>query len=111
MMANVLFPLRPSVRPSIYAYSESNPEYTGFLKVGYTTRSAEERVAEQHPVIQPGKGKSYRIVFEESALRDDGSTFTDHDVHRRLRKNGIRCVGGEWYECSGNDVRNAWLEV
>lgn len=111
MMANVLFPLRPSVRPSIYAYSESNPEYTGFLKVGYTTRSAEERVAEQHPVIQPGKGKSYRIVFEESALRDDGSTFTDHDVHRRLRKNGIRCVGGEWYECSVNDVRNAWLEV
>lgn len=110
-MPQVLFPQRPEIKPVIYAYEEHNPKYRGFLKVGYTTRTAEERVAEQHPVIQPGKGKPYTIVFNESAVRDDGSTFMDHDVHRRLERNGFRCVGGEWYECTVDDVRNAWLEV
>ena len=110
-MPQVLFPQRPEIKPVIYAYEEHNPKYKGFLKVGYTTRTAEERVAEQHPVIQPGKGKPYTIVFNESAVRDDGSTFMDHDVHRRLERNGFRCVGGEWYECTVDDVRNAWLEV
>lgn len=110
-MPQVLFPQRPEIKPVIYAYEEHNLKYKGFLKVGYTTRTAEERVAEQHPVIQPGKGKPYTIVFNESAVREDGSTFMDHDVHHRLERNGFRCVGGEWYECSVNDVRNAWLEV
>lgn len=105
------FPARPDVHPQVYAYREPFIEYDGLLKVGYTQRTAQERVAEQFPVIQPNGVKPYEIVFVESAMRADGTTFTDHDLHRRLRANGIDDVGGEWFRCTVEDVRNAWLEV
>ena len=50
-------------------------------KVGYTTVDAQSRVAQQYPTLRPGK-PPYRIVLEESAMRNDGTVFTDHDVHR-----------------------------
>ena len=31
------FPHRPDVTPEIYAYEDTNPQYSGLLKVGYTT--------------------------------------------------------------------------
>ena len=105
------FPQRPDVRPSVYAYRDMNPDHAGLLKVGYTRRDVERRVAQQFPVIQPGEGKPYEIVFAESAMRPDGTSFMDHDVHRRLERNGLENVGGEWYRCTADDVRNAWLEV
>ena len=105
------FPQRPDVHPSVYAYRDMNPDHAGLLKVGYTRRDVERRVAQQFPVIQPGEGKPYEIVFAESAMRPDGTSFMDHDVHRRLERNGLENVGGEWYRCTAEDVRNAWLEV
>ena len=105
------FPARPEVRPSIYAYRDKNPDHANFLKVGYTEIDVEKRVAQQFPVIQPGEGKPYEIVFAESAMRTDGSSFMDHAVHKRLAANGFQNVGGEWFRCTPADVRNAWLEV
>lgn len=105
------FPQRPDVHPSVYAYRDMNPDHAGLLKVGYTRRDVERRVAQQFPVIQPGEGKPYEIVFAESAMRPDGTSFMDYDVHRRLERNGLENVGGEWYRCTADDVRNAWLEV
>lgn len=110
-MSNTFFPQRPGVRPSIYAYRDKNPDHADFLKVGYTEVDVEKRVAQQFPVIQPGEGKPYEIVFAESAMRTDGSSFMDHAVHKRLEANGFQNVGGEWFCCSAKDVRNAWLEV
>ena len=104
------FPPRPSSRPTIYAYEDSNPEYTGFLKVGYTTVNAQTRVAQQYPILRPGK-PPYRIVLEESAMRNDGSVFTDHDVHRYLRIVGIRNPRGEWYRCTVEQVKAAIIAV
>lgn len=105
------FPQRPDVHPSIYAYRDYYSEHKGMLKVGFTQHDVERRVAQQFPVLQPGKGKPYEIVFSESAMRSDGTSFTDHDVHKRLVHNGFKNVGGEWFQCSVKDVRNAWLEV
>ncbi len=105
------FPQRPDVHPSVYAYRDMNPDHAGLLKVGYTRRDVERRVAQQFPVIQPGEGRPYEIVFAESAMRPDGTSFMDHDVHKRLERNGLENVGGEWYRCTAEDVRNAWLEV
>lgn len=31
------FPPRPKVAPKIYAYEDTNPQYAGLLKIGYTT--------------------------------------------------------------------------
>lgn len=89
------FPPRPHLTPWIYAYSNPAPAYKGLLKVGYTTRfSVEERIKEQFNVEQPEGLKPYRIEFKESAMRSDGSAFTDKDVHRILEKAGFARVGG-----------------
>ena len=44
MLNNDFFPQRPESLPMIYAYSDSNPQYKGLLKVGYTEKDVERRV-------------------------------------------------------------------
>ncbi len=95
MSADKFFPPRPESKPTIYAYEDTNPQYAGLLKVGYTTVDAQARVAQQYPTLKPGK-PPYRIVLEESAMRNDGTAFTDHDVHRSLRIVGVKNLKGEW---------------
>ena len=110
-MSSAFFPQRPDIRPMVYAYRTIYAEHDGLLKVGFTQHDVEQRVAQQFPVKLPGEGKPYRIIFAESAMREDGTSFTDHDVHKRLRANGFENVNGEWFRCTADDVRNAWLEV
>ncbi|WNC45663.1 GIY-YIG nuclease family protein [Thermosynechococcus sp. GLH187] len=100
------FPQRPRIEPKIYAYEDTNPQYAGLLKIGYTTKSVQERVAQQYPTLRPSE-KPYRIVLEEPAIRNDGTGFTDHEVHRMLRINGIPQAGGEWFRCTDKDVQSA----
>lgn len=47
--SNDFFPQRPESKPIIYAYSD--PTYPGMLKVGYTTRTIEERMHEHYPTF------------------------------------------------------------
>ena len=109
-MSKSFFPPRPGSRPRIYAYEDTNPQYKGLLKVGYTTRTVKERLAEIYPVKTPGK-PPYRIVLDESAMRGDGSSFTDHEVHAMLRINGFKKIEGEWFRCSASEVRSAIIAV
>lgn len=98
MNSDKFFPQRPKSKPTIYAYEDTNPQYKGLLKVGYTTIEVKSRVAQQYPTKRPGR-LPYRIVLEESAMRNDGTTFTDHEVHRALRENGSRIL-----KASGSSV-------
>ena len=43
------FPQRPDSHPMIYAYEDTNPQYKGLLKVGYTAIDVDKRVAQQYP--------------------------------------------------------------
>ena len=104
-MSNKLFP--PLNPPRIYAYSDIR--FDGCLKVGYTTKTVVERVAEQYPVKLPNQ--SYKIELDEIAIRDDGSFFTDHDVHRILTKKNIQRINGEWFKCPLDTVKAALLEI
>ncbi len=105
-MSSDFFPQRPKIEPKIYAYEDTNPQYAGLLKIGYTTKSVRERVAAQYPTLRPGE-PPYRIVLEEPAIRNDGTSFTDHEVHRMLRINGIQKVKGEWFRCTVEQVKAA----
>jgi hypothetical protein len=67
-------------------------------------------VAQQYPTLRPGE-PPYRIVVEESAMRNDGTVFTDHDVHRCLRIHGIKNPEGEWFTCTPEDVRAAIIAI
>ena len=109
-MSREFFPPRPASRPTLYAYEDTNPQYAGLLKVGYTTVGVQDRVAQQYPTLRPGK-PPYRIVLEESAMRNDGTTFTDHDVHRHLRIVRITNPEGEWFKCSVKDVKAAIIAL
>ncbi|BBA48930.1 hypothetical protein BBJK_02877 [Bifidobacterium bifidum LMG 13195] len=48
----------------------------------------------------------YKIVFEKSSMRDDGSAFDDNAVHKMLEQQ-FPCEFGEWYRCTVKDVENA----
>ncbi len=109
-MSNGFFPPRPDSRPTIYAYEDTNSQYAGLLKVGYTTVDVQSRVAQQYPTLRPGN-PPYRIVLEESAMRSDGTVFDDHDVHRMLRLNGIKNPEGEWFRCNAAQVKAAIIAV
>lgn len=95
--------------PLIYAYSD--PHYPGMLKVGFTARSVAERMAEHYPTQSPDSRQPYEVVFTESAMYEDGGTFTDHAIHKVLRKKGFANPNGEWFKCGVDDVRAAWLAV
>jgi UDP-N-acetylglucosamine transferase subunit ALG13 len=107
MATSEFFPSRPGAAPTIYAYASTHPDHAGLLKVGYTERNAAARIAEQFPAgMNP-----YNIVLIESAMRADGTSFTDHDVHRHLLARGIRNPTHEWFKCTVKDVRAAVLAV
>ena len=111
MASREFFPQRPESHPMIYAYEDNNPQYKGLLKVGYTEKDVEKRVAQQYPTKRPDGLMPYKIVLSESAMRNDGSCFTDHDVHRVLRKKNLDSVGGEWFRCTVDEVKSAIVAV
>ena len=112
-MPNDFFIQRPKVTPTIYAYRLKDvPSHEGYLKVGYTDRDADTRVREQLHT----SGVAYKIVLTEPAMRDDGTCFTDRDIHAVLRRKGFfRLHEGddknEWYRCTERDVLAAIHEV
>jgi hypothetical protein len=108
MSKKEFFPPRPSTNPTIYAYELVGVStHVGLMKIGFTSRDAISRVSEQLKT----SGLKYRIVFEESAMKCDGSSFTDHDIHRHLRRQGFPNPEGEWFNCSLNDLRKAIWEI
>ena len=109
-MSDEFFPQKPDISPKIYAYSDTNPQYNGLLKIGYTTTDVQTRVSQQYPTLRPGD-LPYKIVLEESAMRNDGSVFTDRDVHRFLRKKGVDNPKGEWFKCEVKDVLSAITSI
>jgi len=107
-MSNKYFTERPDVTPTIYAYElPKAQDREGLIKVGYTTRNVNDRIREQVGTA----GIEYTILLEESAVRDDGSTFDDHEIHRYLRKQKYKNPDGEWFQCSIEDIQAAILAI
>ena len=109
-MSKQFFPPRPEANPTIYAYKDTHPQYKGLLKIGFTNIDVQQRVAQQYPTLRPGT-LPYRILFEESAMRNNGSAFTDRDVHRYLRNRGFQNPEGEWFKCAVEDIKAAIFAI
>lgn len=104
MSAQDLLRGRVTATPTIYAYEHIDyPAHKGWLKVGYTTRTAEIRVREQNQTSHV----KFKIVLERSAMRKDGSTFDDRLVRDILRKDHIPNPEGEWCVCGVREVEKA----
>ncbi|MGE4157690.1 MAG: DEAD/DEAH box helicase family protein [Planctomycetota bacterium] len=99
---------KPEARPRIYAYSIDDRAHAGLLKVGQTTRSVKQRVAEQ---LKTAAIKNYKIELDEPAERDDGTIITDHQVRAILAKKKFENAELEWMRCSVNDVKTVLAEL
>lgn len=112
-MKRDFFPQRPIVTPTIYAYKLVGvTTHEGYLKIGYTGRTAKERIEEQ---LHTSK-VHYEIMLKESAMTISGSCFTDKDVHRLLERRGFKRMNpldktDEWFRCSVEDVRAAIVSL
>jgi len=99
---------KPEARPRIYAYSIADEAHKGLLKVGETTRDVKQRIAEQ---LKTAAIKNFKIELDESAARDDGTIFTDHQVRAALVRKGFANTELEWIRCSIKDVRTVLTEL
>jgi len=104
---------RPEVTPTIYGYILPDVKtHDGYIKIGYTDRGVETRLKEQLHT----SAVNFKVLFKESAVRPDGTCFTDHDVHALLDKRGFKRLNGsadnnEWYKISKNDALAAIHEI
>ena len=99
---------KPEARPRIYAYSIDDEAHKGLLKVGQTTRDVKQRVAEQ---LKTAAIKNYKIELDESAERDDGTIFSDHEVRAALVRKKFANTELEWMRCTVKDVKTVLTEL
>ena len=104
---------RPAVVPTIYGYILPGlQDHDGYIKIGYTDRDVVTRIKEQLHAAAVG----FKILFKESAMRPDGTCFTDKDVHRLLRHKGFLQLNegedrNEWFRCTLTDALTAVEEL
>ena len=96
------------IEPTIYNYEEPGVTYNeGWSKLGYTEdQTAEARIKQQTHTA----GIRPKLVWTCPAYYDDGTPFTDHDVHEYLIKAGIeRRPGTEWFHTTAANIRDAYM--
>lgn len=104
---------RPAVVPTIYGYVLPDvKDHDGYIKIGYTDRDVETRIKEQLHAA----AIKFKVLFKESAMRPDGTCFTDKDVHRLLRHKGFLQLNegedrNEWFKCTLTDALTAVEEL
>lgn len=104
---NILVP-KPAARPRIYAYSIDDKAHAGLLKIGQTTRSVKQRIAEQ---LKTAAIKNFRIELDEPAERDDGTIISDREVRAALVRRGFANTELEWMRCTIADVKTVLAEL
>ena len=104
---------RPAVVPTIYGYILPDvKDHDGYIKIGYTDRDVETRIKEQLHAA----AIKFKVLFKESAMRPDGTCFTDKDVHKLLRHKGFLQLNegedrNEWFRCTLTDALTAIEEM
>ena len=112
-MPTEFFSPRPAVTPTIYAYQLLGvASHESYIKVGYTDRDVDTRIREQLHT----SAVQYKVLFRATAMRPDGSCFTDHDIHAVLKRKHIRQLNAgadknEWFCCDLNTVKAAYIAV
>lgn len=116
------------IKPMIYGYikywEDENGEiaqgatvgYKGKIKVGFTEKqTVEQRIEQQEHAVNKDI-KTYKLIFDAPAVDKDGNKFTDKDIHRILRKMGLKQLKDydsgnktEMFECTLDNLKNAYL--
>ncbi len=99
--------------PKIYGYTTDEYKKLGYIKVGYTTQTVDERMKQHFPTLSPNE-KPYEVVFTDIAQKDNGELFKDvgkGGVHEGLLKIGCKKIKGEFYQCTVEDIKNVVLSI
>src|SRR5947208_16269437 len=104
---NEIFTPKRKVRPRIYAYSIKDNDHAGLLKVGQTTGNVKRRIEQQTKTA----AIKFKIEVDETAERDDGTFFSDHQVRTYLKDKGFDNPILEWMRCSVDDVLKVLAEL
>ncbi len=104
-----LLPEKQPAKLRIYAWSTTElPKFKGCLKVGQTTQAdVNTRIIQSQGVTRV----EYVVQVDEFAEGDNGATFRDSTVRKRLEQKGFECVEGEWMRCTAKDVIAAINEL
>ena len=62
---------------------------------------------EHYPTLGPKGIERYKVLLEESSLRNDCTSFIDKNVLRILENAGFKNIDGEWFKCRVEDVKAA----
>ncbi len=114
------------VVPRIYAYTTNVQYQKGYTKIGYTEQNVNDRIKQQTQTagIKVCKKWSDEAVFEKSKSDDKKvkrDTFTDHQFHAYLRKNGVKqpidlgndevpSTRNEWFYITFEDTKKRFYE-
>jgi hypothetical protein len=73
----------------LYIYSTPDSVPNGLVKIG-DAHDIKKRIREQFNTASVFDEKSldYTLLHSENAMRDDGTTFRDHDIHTILKQKG-----------------------
>lgn len=106
----------------IYVYSIPLDTHKGRLKIGSATVSSSNPTQEEIESAAHSRIKqqtktadvSYQLEHVELAITNDGSYFSDHNVHEILKRSGydrksgnIKNAHSEWFEVSLEIAKNA----
>ena len=91
----------PNIKDQKYIYAFTEEQYKdvewqgerdgkGLIKIGDTT-DLERRMKEHYPTNSPNE-KDYEILYKEKALKENGDTFLDHEIHKKLLENGVHRI-------------------
>ena len=87
--------------------------HKNLLKIGETTLTGRDLDAAAHKRIKnytTTAGIKYNLLHTELAVKDNGNSFSDRDVHRRLKKFRAKIEGTaarEWFKITLPDAVNA----
>ena len=102
--------------PYIYVFWDPTTS-TDTLKIGMTNNLERRRKELSGGILHPAGTEEIHYLFSQPAVREDGTTFTDHDIHRRLEEKGffrLRDRNGnltEFFRCSLEDAKSAYFDV
>ena len=90
-----------------------HPTPIGRIKVGETEQATvEHRIREQLATTSNPTGRGqFTVLLDEPGVREDGTEFRDHDVHRVLKGAGVGNPVGEWFEARSEEILRAYHAV
>lgn len=96
----------------VYAFSTSQPDYKGILKVGKTTATVEQRLKQANSSTYRNKeieGDKYAIWECEFALWVNNCDATEKFIHRLLDSRGVRACSSEMFYISPQELKDKFF--